>query len=356
MSVDSSNAVAISNSIGTTCFSVDTSGGGEVVSISGDNAPYKLLVQDGSSAVCLKCDTTSNTTTVQNLVVLGTIAIPLTYASPLYGDGSDGDVVLFSGSSTLSRDMFYRNLTLTTYTLSTNGFRIFVQGTLTFNDVDSIIRNNGADGPVSNGAGAPTNTVGGGGAGGVSGTTITGIGGYGGGNSIMRLSAGEGWNGSTMNCFHALPCITTGRTMSGAIVLGGSGGFGYAANGGGGGVVVVCASVVTGAAGVISAQGGDGLVGSGGGGGFILVATSTAFDTDAIRLATAGGSGITDGNGGQSLVIVNGQPALSSLTEAPLERALVVPEEPASVPEPELLPLPLPTAPEEDWVLASTME
>ena len=74
MSVDSSNAVAINNSTGTTNFLVDTSAAG-VVSISGDNATAKLLVQDASNAACLKCDTTTNTTTVQNLVVNGTLDI-----------------------------------------------------------------------------------------------------------------------------------------------------------------------------------------------------------------------------------------------------------------------------------------
>ena len=58
------------------------------------------------------------------------------------GDGSDGDVTI-SSNTTLTRDMYYRNLTVDSgYTLNTGSFRIFVQRTLTNNG--TIQRNGNA--------------------------------------------------------------------------------------------------------------------------------------------------------------------------------------------------------------------
>ena len=57
----------------------------------------------------------------------------------LFGDGSDGNVTI-SVNTTLSRDMFYNNLTINTaVTLDPNGYRIFVKGTLTFNGSGKIV-------------------------------------------------------------------------------------------------------------------------------------------------------------------------------------------------------------------------
>jgi len=51
----------------------------------------------------------------------------------VYGTGSDGTVVIASNTS-LSRDMYYNSLTINVGTmLNTNGFRVFVKGTLTLN-------------------------------------------------------------------------------------------------------------------------------------------------------------------------------------------------------------------------------
>jgi hypothetical protein len=44
-----------------------------------------------------------------------------------YGDGRDGDVTL-TGDATLTRDMHYMNLNLSTFTLNTAGYRVFVRG------------------------------------------------------------------------------------------------------------------------------------------------------------------------------------------------------------------------------------
>lgn len=49
----------------------------------------------------------------------------------VFGDGSDGDATISSGTTTLSRDMYYRNLTISgTGKLDTAGWRIFVSGVL----------------------------------------------------------------------------------------------------------------------------------------------------------------------------------------------------------------------------------
>lgn len=53
----------------------------------------------------------------------------------LFGDGSDGDLTIGSGAQipTLHRDMYFRNLTVAPgVTFETQGFKIFVCGTLTF--------------------------------------------------------------------------------------------------------------------------------------------------------------------------------------------------------------------------------
>jgi hypothetical protein len=48
-----------------------------------------------------------------------------------YGDGSDGTVVITSGTTTLTRDMYYANLSISgTGRLNPNGFRVFVAGYL----------------------------------------------------------------------------------------------------------------------------------------------------------------------------------------------------------------------------------
>lgn len=48
-----------------------------------------------------------------------------------FGDGIDGDVIISNGTTTLVRDMFYRNLTVNgTGQLITSGFRVFVSGIL----------------------------------------------------------------------------------------------------------------------------------------------------------------------------------------------------------------------------------
>lgn len=69
-----------------------------------------------------------------------------------FGDGSDGDVTLGAGTTTLARDMYYNNLTIPNgSTLATANYRVFVKGTFTNN---GTVSNNGTDAPAASGSSA----------------------------------------------------------------------------------------------------------------------------------------------------------------------------------------------------------
>lgn len=78
----------------------------------------------------------------------------------LFGGGDDGDQVISSGTTTLTQDAYYRNLTINgTGSLSTNGWRVFVQNVLDLSaaPINAIHRNGG------NGASATGTVLGAGG-------------------------------------------------------------------------------------------------------------------------------------------------------------------------------------------------
>lgn len=81
-----------------------------------------------------------------------------TVQSPIASDGSDGDVTISSGTTTLTRDMYYQNLTVNgTGILETAGYRVFVQGTLTVDNTSgAVIRHNGGAGGNASGSGGGT--------------------------------------------------------------------------------------------------------------------------------------------------------------------------------------------------------
>jgi hypothetical protein len=85
----------------------------------------------------------------------------------VFGFGQDGDVTIAS-DTTLTRDMYYNNLTInSSCDLDTNGYRVFVKGTLTFTDATSRIgrfTNKSTAGTLKGGAPkgtAATDTLGG---------------------------------------------------------------------------------------------------------------------------------------------------------------------------------------------------
>jgi hypothetical protein len=222
----------------------------------------------------------------------------------VFGDGSDGTVTLGAGTTTLTRDMYYADLTVPNgSTLATAGFRLFVAGTLTVM-VGGVIHADGAPASgATGGAGAPVGSLGGGTAGangvtdtapgsaGTAGTSITfalgGAGGAGGadqqgnsGGAGGTLTAPAPSVGGDRHAGAALGYPTGSITPwrggsgggSGAVHDGGTSGGG----GGGAGVLVAWAQVVDNR-GIMRANGGpggnavvagsDGIGGGGGGGG-----------------------------------------------------------------------------------------
>jgi hypothetical protein len=85
----------------------------------------------------------------------------LTPTPVLLGDGSDGDVTIAAGTTNLTRDMYYNNLTLATSSiLRPNGFLIFVKGTLTQISTGKILAN-GGNGTNATNASGQTHGIGG---------------------------------------------------------------------------------------------------------------------------------------------------------------------------------------------------
>jgi hypothetical protein len=244
----------------------------------------------------------------------------------LFGDGSDGNVTI-SSQTTLTRDMYYNNLTIAAgQTLNPGGYRIFVAGTLTLSN-DSLIAANGNNASGTTGGDAlPSGTLGGSGAGAgapgngaVSGGSVTnslgGSGGTGDGAAASTATPPSASAGGS-NVFESAAQALTGHSLDAAVVTGGAGGSAAAngsgaAGGSGGGVVMVAARTVTLGSGsaALLANGGPGAsgaspgVGGGGGGGVVVVITTSTQPTGiTLRAApcanadggTDGGSGFTD--------------------------------------------------------------
>jgi hypothetical protein len=225
----------------------------------------------------------------------------------LFGNGSDGNATI-SGATTISRDMYYNNLTIgSAGDLNLNGFRVFVAGTLTFMGA-GIMQNNGGDSVPGGGPGAPSGSVGGGQVGDFAipdGSWTNALGGSGGPGAIVSPSpallpaADVGGAG----VFDAAEAAISGRALDGSIIQGGSGGGDDCDGGaGGGGVVVVVANAVvhsgSGSA-QIQALGGSGLQGgcggAGGGGGVVIVVSSSAQPTGLVLNVNGGPGDNLDG-------------------------------------------------------------
>jgi len=268
----------------------------------------------------------------------GTILFPsqtsgfsTSYLSGVFSDGSDGDVTIAAGTTTLTRDMNYNNLTIQANgILKPAGYRIFVKGTLTINATGSINDNgNDASGTTAGALlSSPRGSLGAGGGAGGAGRATTGAGSAGGGsggNSSLNSNnlfpaggtggtaggvntggtAGSGAAPSPTQKWSGTNAILTGRTYSGGAWNGGGGGSGGGCDitggasssgggGGGAGIVYICAYNIVNN-GSISANGGAGanatgvLAGGGGGGGGGLVGIITATNT---------GLGVVTANGG----------------------------------------------------------
>ena len=153
----------------------------------------------------------------------GTIQITSSSAVPEnveYGDGSDGAVTI-SVNTSLTRDMFYTNLTVNTgIVLTTAGFRIFCTGTLTNNGTIRSIGGNGGNG--GNGGGGSGGSAGSAGAAPyTAGSLPAPLAGAAGGAGVQSSVGGTGGAGTN-----------AAKAISSAGVQGGAGGSGGANAGG----------------------------------------------------------------------------------------------------------------------------
>lgn len=244
-----------------------------------------------------------------------------------FGDYSDGDVTLGS-NTTLTRDMYYRDLDLAGYTIYCAGFRVFARhitgtGYITHvgdpgddystgwqggaASVDGSISGssaggNGGNGGVGANGGNVVDSLGGaGGAGGV------GISAGGTGGTSTAIPANEGTVRDAMAARNTQSVGIGGSTF----VRGGAGGGGGGDNGGGGGAgggVVMVAAVTIGSGVAIQAYGGDGGDadvggaahggGGGGGGGVAFVLCRHIHATALANINVSGGAGGTGIDGG----------------------------------------------------------
>ena len=257
----------------------------------------------------------------------------------LYGNGILGDAVLSNGTSTLSSDTYYNNLTLDNYILSTRNNRLFVRGTLTLKN-GSLCCNNANSGSggtggtaignqtsfplgpsIGAGNGGLTNGFNGnatpanqrlGGIGGAGGAGGSGVGGSAGSSTVINAARGG------IGIFNALPCALSGRALDNVLVNGGNGGGGGGGNGvqtgGGGGAgaggLILSANVIVDGGGLLSkicANAGNGAPGQGtncgggggGGGGYVVVVTSSISDTIVVEAkGGTGGAGVGTGVNG----------------------------------------------------------
>jgi len=238
---------------------------------------------------------------------------------PYFGDGSDGDVTI-SGATTLTRDMYYENLTINaSQTLSTGGYRIFVRDTLTINS-GAAIQNSA---PGNGNTAAPSGTVGGGATGGTQ-STLQGGGGGGvvmvaarniTGTGTIRANGGTGssttgtTSASAPGSASATPPaasaggsrhITTNpaafvlaRTLDGNLISGGAGGSGWVSSNAP--IGTAATNSLGGAGGNVSSGGG----GTGGGGGGVVLLLTTQADHD-LTLQANGGAGRGTGQAGSA--------------------------------------------------------
>lgn len=139
----------------------------------------------------------------------------------IYGDGSDGDVTI-SSNTTITRDMFYNNLTISAgFSLNTGGFRVFVKGTCTIEATASIHRNgNDASGQTGGAALASGSLQG----------ALAGKDGGGGGASKQSAGAGTAVNGDNGTVGSTGVSVVKSLVTSSGVSLAGK----TSGNGGGG--------------------------------------------------------------------------------------------------------------------------
>ena len=219
-----------------------------------------------------------------------------------FGQGTDGNVTI-SGNTTLTRDMFYNNLTINNgFTLDPAGFRIFVLGTLTNNGTISRTGNAGGAGTQGGDVASDTNgSAGGGGTAGAalaSGTIKGSVAGAAGG---AGKAGGTGTTGDTGTSGIA----ETYGTSSSNGVAGGAGGAGAQTGGAGGNAgaagtttKITLADLATSLTPYIAGNFLGSIAGSGAGGG----GGGANSGTSPSAFAGGGGGGGSGSNGGAILI------------------------------------------------------
>ena len=223
--------------------------------------------------------TAESTSSVSGSLV--NLATFLNLPDPVYGTGANGDATI-SINTTLTSDMFYRNLTINdNIHLNPGGFRIFVQNILTLGSGSRIGYTTGFSTAGTLAQGGATNTAVthslGGSSGAQSATAPTST--LGGSDYYKQpLQAIRGW-------------AVTASSTTPTFLRGGAGG----ASGAGGGVVVISARYITVSSGsaTFSAPGTAGT--GGGGGGVILIVSSAAVLNTGVATDVTGGTGASAG-------------------------------------------------------------
>lgn len=261
-------------------------------------------------------------------------------AGSLFGTGADGDVTITSGTTTLSRDMYYRNLVITASgILKPNGYRIFVADTLSLAGSINDNGNSATSGSAATamhsavilGTGSPAAsggiamTTGSNAPAQAAGTLMGGIGGAGGSSGLGTRAGGIAGTGSQpsaanggINAWRIPGVAVRGRSLRSLTTIlnggtgGGGGGGGNTTFGGGsgtgGGVVIVSAYAITVSGGTITASGGNGFTptisamtgaggGGGGGGGVVVIITVTDLSASMSSFSANGGIGGSGGPG-----------------------------------------------------------
>ena len=310
-----------------------------ITSASGLAANSILATPDGSTgAVSVRALVANDIPNISAAKITTGVLSPAVGGAPMgfFGDGSDGDLIISSGTTNLARDMFYRNVVISgSAQISPQGYKIFVSGTLDLTNApaNAINRNPNAGGNASGATGGTgvnpvgTSTVGGS-AGTIGGTAGgTGIIAAGGQTQATAISAqvsslggsnGQSGGGGTsigsanprtqilsqINSYYrvdhqilrGIALFTGGLSAAGGTSGAGDGTNAGAGGGGGsagGGIICIFAKTIardtTTSVGCISAKGGQG--GSG--------AAST--------LGTTGGGAGAGGSGGGVVIIYYAQ-------------------------------------------------
>jgi len=232
-----------------------------------------------------------------------------TFDDLTFGRGTDGDVVIASGTTTLTRDMYYESLDVQSgATLKTANFRVFVRGALTIGgtiDADPDVAAGSLIGGHPTVAGQTASAAGAAGVG----TRALGGNGAAGGTGNGGANAGGAGGTAALPPLQRIPEVLLGRILdsTGMLALyggasggaGGGSGTGTSGTGGaGGGLLMLVARDIVWAGGTCTAIGdtggdatGGGNNGGGGGGGGGTIIQIAHFHTGSSAFNVNGGVG-----------------------------------------------------------------